>query len=149
MPVRVTFQLNGVDGKTCLDGKESNTKCLIRTIKTIVVKVIILNFFSRWSVRVTHRLIKGKNWMVSDFLHPFTDYFHFLRQETENFLHVKCYNHFAVVSSLTAVSYMYDRFKIIDNFWRHKVFSALNLENELRDPHSFGIFGKRWSYRYV
>ena len=42
MTVRVTRQLTGVDGKTCLDGKESNTERLTRTIKMRLTKVITL-----------------------------------------------------------------------------------------------------------
>ena len=42
MIVRVTCQLTGVDGETCLDGKESNTESLTRTIKMRLTKVITL-----------------------------------------------------------------------------------------------------------
>ena len=38
----MTCQLTGVDGKTCLDGKESNTESLTRTIKMRLTKVITL-----------------------------------------------------------------------------------------------------------
>ena len=40
MTVRVTRQLTGVDGKTCLDGKESNTESLTGTIKMRLTKVL-------------------------------------------------------------------------------------------------------------
>ena len=39
MTVRVTRQLTGVGGKTCLDGKESNTESLTGTIKMRLTKV--------------------------------------------------------------------------------------------------------------
>ena len=39
MTVRVTRQLTGVDGKTCLDGKESTTASLTATIKMRLTKV--------------------------------------------------------------------------------------------------------------
>ena len=42
MTVPVTRQLTGVDGKTCLDGKESNTESLTRTIKIRQTKVTML-----------------------------------------------------------------------------------------------------------
>ena len=42
MTIRVTLQLTGVDGKTCLVGKGSNTKSLSRTINMRLTKVITL-----------------------------------------------------------------------------------------------------------
>ena len=42
MTVRVTSQLTGVDGKTYVDGKESNTQSLTRNIKMRLTKVITL-----------------------------------------------------------------------------------------------------------
>ena len=36
MTVLVTYLLTGVDGKACMAGKESNTKSLTRSIRTIV-----------------------------------------------------------------------------------------------------------------
>ena len=52
MTVRVTRQLTGVDGKTCLDGKESNTADLTRTIKMKLTKVTTLkvSIFPQFSV---------------------------------------------------------------------------------------------------
>ena len=80
MTVRVTFHLTGVDGETCLVGKESNTKSLNRTIKTIVVKVISC---------------KGS-------VAPFSsvcDVLHFVKKKkTEKNLYVRGYKYFAFVA---------------------------------------------------
>lgn len=42
MTVLVTSHKNGVDGKACVVGKESNTKSLTRSIRTIALIMITI-----------------------------------------------------------------------------------------------------------
>ena len=64
MTVRVTCQLTGVDGKTCLDGKESNTESLTGTIKVRLTKVTTskVSILPHISVPFSSELTKGWLW---------------------------------------------------------------------------------------
>ena len=43
MAVLVTYHKTGVDGKACVVGKESNTKSLTKSIRTMMVITVMMN----------------------------------------------------------------------------------------------------------